>query len=385
MLSVEKLAALAGQWALEPGITYLNHGSFGPSPRPVLVARRAWQERLQANPINFLNREMEGALAAARQRLGQFVGCSADDLVLTDNATFAMNIVAQSFPLAAGDEVLVTDHEYGADVRIWQQRCDTTRARLVTARLPRPLSSADEVVAALFACATPRTRLLVFSHVTSPTAVVLPAEAICRRARELGLAVCIDGPHAIGMRPLDLAALDCDYYAASCHKWLSAPIGSGFLYVHPRAQTGIRSPVVSWGKPFGEVKTWRDELVWLGTRDPSALLAIPAAVDFFEAVGWEEFRAHGHALARLAREKIGELTGLEPLVPDSVDWYGSMISLPMPAGVDQSLQRTLWEQHRIEIPLTLWQDRWWIRPSCHLYTLSEDIERLVDALRGLLP
>ncbi len=384
MLSAEKLAALDGQWPLDQGITYFNHGSFGPSPRPVLAARQAWQERLQTNPINFLNREMEGALAAARQRLGQFVGCSDDDLVLVDNATFAMNIVAQSFPLATGDEVLLTDHEYGADVRIWQQRCEAVGARLVTARLPRPLASADEVVAALFACATPRTKLLVFSHVTSPTAVVLPAEAICRRARELGLAICIDGPHAIGMRPLNLATLDCDFYAASCHKWLSAPIGSGFLYVHPRAQTGIRSPVISWGKPFGQVKTWRDELVWLGTRDPSALLTIPAALDFFAAVGWEDFRAHGHALARLAREKISELTGLEPLVPDSVDWYGSMISLPMPTVDGPALQRNLWEQHQIEIPLTQWQDRWWIRPSCHLYTRAADIERLVEALRGLL-
>ena len=384
MLSAEKLAALGSQWSLGEGITYLNHGSFGPSPRPVLAARQAWQQRLQSNPINFLNREMEGALAETRQRLGEFVGCSADDLVLVDNATFAMNIVAQSMPLAAGEEVLLTDHEYGADVRIWQRRCDAAGARLVTARLPQPLSSADEVVAALFNHATPRTRLLVFSHVTSPTAVVLPAEAICRRARELGLTVCVDGPHAIGMRPLDLAALDCDYYAASCHKWLSAPIGSGFLYVHPRVQAGIRSPVVSWGKPLGEVKSWRDELVWLGTRDPSSLLAIPAALDFFETVGWDEFRAHGHGLARLAREKISELTGLEPLVPDSADWYGTMISLPLPAAIGPSLQRSLWERHRIEIPLTQWQDRWWIRPSCHLYTREADIERLVAALGGLL-
>jgi isopenicillin-N epimerase len=384
MLSAEKLAALASQWQLEPGITYFNHGSFGPSPRPVLAARQAWHERLQRNPINFLNRELNGALAAARQRLGQFVGCPGDDLVLVDNATFAMNIVAHSLPLAAGDEVLLTDHEYGADVRIWQHRCDAVGARVVTARLPQPLSSSEEVVAAIFAHASPRTRLLVFSHVSSPTAVVLPAQAICRRARKLGLAVCIDGPHAVGMRPLNLAAHDCDYYAASCHKWLSAPLGSGFLYVHPRAQQGIRSPIVSWGTPPGKVKTWRDELVWLGTRDLSSMLAIPAALDFFDEVGWDDFREHGHSLAQLAREKISAVTELSPLVPDSLEWYGSMISLPVPPGFDQSLQVNLWERYRIEIPLTLWQDRWWIRPSCHLYTRVEDIDRLVNALRALL-
>ena len=246
--------------------------------------------------------------------------------------------------------------------------------------------SAEGVVSALFAHASARTRLLVFSHVTSPTAVVLPAEAICRRARELGLTVCIDGPHAVGMRPLDLAALDCDYYATSCHKWLSAPIGSGFLYVHSRAQVSIRTPVISWGKPAGDEKTWRDELVWLGTRDPAALLAIPAAIDFMTQVGWDEFRAHGHGLARLGRERrSSELTGLEPLVPDNAaEWYGTMISLPLPPGQDQSLQRSLWERYRIEPkPVTRWHDRWWIRPSCHLYTRPEDIERLVEALREL--
>ena len=165
---------------------------------------------------------------------------------------------------------------------------------------------------------------------------------------------------------------------------MSAPIGSGFLYVHPRAQAGIRSPVVSWGKPYGDVKTWRDELVWLGTRDLSSLLSIPAALDFLEGVGCEEFRAHGHSLSRLAREKIGALTGLEPLVPDSDEWYGTMISLPIPPGHGPTLQQTLWERYRIEIPLTHWQDRWWIRPSCHLYTRAEDIQRLVDALREII-
>jgi isopenicillin-N epimerase len=369
---------------LRPGVTYLNHGSFGPAPRSVLAARQAWFEQLESEPVDFFNRQLDPALAAVRDRLGGMIGCSGDDLALVDNATVAMNCVARSVRLRAGDEVLVTDHEYGAVVRLWQQECDAAGARVVTATLPEPLISAEETADALVSAATSRTRLVVFSHVTSPTAVVLPAEAICRRARAAGLTVCIDGPHAVGMLPLDLARLDCDYYTASCHKWLSAPLGSGFLYVHPRNQASVRPAIVSWGKPMAAAPSWRDEFVWQGTRDPSAALSIPAALDFFESVGWEAFRAHTHEMASIARRLITEVTGLEPLVPDSPDWYASMISLPLPAGSEPSLQTALWERYRIEIPLTPWKGRVWIRPSCHLYTRLEHLELLARALRELL-
>lgn len=371
-------------WNIAPDVVYLNHGSFGPSPRGVMEERQRWFERLEANPMDFFVRQFDGLLDHVRERLSSFVGCEAGDLVFVDNATAAMNVVAQSFRLDPGDEVLVTDHEYGAVLRLWRATCERAGAIMVGAELPHPLTSADEVVEKLFASVTSRTKLIVVSHVTSPTAVVLPVEVICRRARVLGIAVAIDGPHALAMRELDLRGLDCDYYAASCHKWLCAPFGTGFLYAHPRRQQAIRPAVMSWGHtsrgPFGR---WQDEFDWVGTRDPSGILAIPAAIDFLESHDVETFRQHGHELASYARAKFTELTGLEPLTPDSEEWYGTMVASEVKTTDLRALQQSLWQQHRIEIAATEWKGRKLMRVSCHLYTTRQEIDLLLGALRNL--
>jgi len=319
-----------------------------------------------------------------RKRLGRFLNASGDDLVLVDNATVGMNVVARSVPLSPGDEVLTTDHEYGAVMRIWQRTCERSGARLVVQALPCPLDDVQACVDRIFAGASARTRLLVFSHVTSPTAVTLPAAAICCKARELGIPVCIDGPHALVAEPVDLAALDCDYYTASCHKWLLTPVGAGLLYVHPRAQAGIQPAIISWGWTFGQDPSWRDEFNWTGTRDPTPVLCIPAALDFLESIGVDAFRQRTHFLAKLARARISALTGLRALVPDDPAWYGSMISLPVPADDAPRLQDALWEQFWIEVPVFDWQDRKLVRVSCQVYTSPEDIDRLTVALGQLL-
>ncbi|MEX2186613.1 MAG: aminotransferase class V-fold PLP-dependent enzyme, partial [Pirellulales bacterium] len=228
---------------------------------------------------------------------------------------------------------------------------------------------------------TPRTKLLVFSHITSPTAVILPAAELCRLARDRGVRVCIDGPHAVATLPLALDALACDYYTASCHKWLSAPLGSGFLYVHPRHHGEIDVPVLSWGRLQPALPTcWTDELTWQGTRDPSAYLSVSAAIDYLDAVGIEAYRERTHYLARYARRRIEELTGREAFVPDDAAWYGSMIALPLPAGDGPALQRRLREEFGIETPVVAWAGRRFIRVSGHLYTSTADIDHLVTSL-----
>lgn len=382
-------------WALRPGVTYLNHGSFGPSPSEVIAERQRWFEALESEPMDLLARQLEPALHQAADRLGRFVGTRGENLVFVDNATTGMNVVAASVRLSAGDEVLTTNHEYGAVARMWQRRCSQVGARLVVGDLPHRPTSREEVVQALFEGATPRTRLIVVSHVTSPTAMILPVEDICRLARARGIPVCVDGPHALAMTPLALDALDCDYYVASCHKWLSAPLGSGFLYVHPRAQRAVQPLVVSWGGwPDEDLADWRKEFTWVGTRDPSAWLSVPAAISFLERIGLDVFRRHAHALACYARQRITTLTGRAALVPDEAAWYGTMISLPLvdeslppPDGSDNPgrvLQRRLWQEHSIEVPIVHWQGHWLVRVSCHLYTQRDDIDRLVDALARLL-
>lgn len=373
-------------WDLRPGVAYLNHGSFGPAPRPVREAWRRWNDELQAEPVDFFNRIMPDALEAALARLAAFVGTRTENLVFVDNATAGMNVAADSIRLSPGDEVLITDHDYGAVIRIWQRACDRAGARLIVQPVGVPIVNEEQLIENVLSGVTPRTRVLVFSHITSLTAIVFPAEALCRAARQRGLTVCIDGPHALAMRDVDLDRLDGDYYMASCHKWLCAPFGSGFLYVHPRNQSGVQPAILSWGRhpPWKRDLTWRDEFTWLGTRDPAAWLAVPAAIEFLtQNVGLDLFRRHTHELARFARQRIVELTGLEPLVPDDPAWYGSMISLPLPAGDALALHEALWRE-QIEVPIVDWQGQRLVRVSCHLYTQPEEIERLLAALRRLL-
>jgi len=378
-------AQLRRQWLFPPEITFLNHGSFGPAPRPVLDARQRWLEVVQSNPMDFFVRKYGGHLDVVRERLGAYVGAAARDLAFIANATVGMNAVAASVRLQPGDEVLLNDHEYGAVIRIWQRACDQAGAKLIVQPIPVPLTSPEQIVAAIVGGITPRTRMVVFSHITSATAIIFPVEALCREVRRRGVAVCIDGPHAVAMRPLNLAALDCDYYLASCHKWLAAPIGCVFMYVHPRAQETLQPATLSWGRlPQESGIRWNYELEWAGTHDPSATLAIPTAMDFLDEIGLEAFRQYTHRLAQYARDKISNLTGLEPLTPDTPDWYGSMIALPLPAGEAMPLQTTLWQRYQIESLILNWNNQRLLRVSCHVYTSEEDLERLTTALREVL-
>jgi isopenicillin-N epimerase len=269
--------------------------------------------------------------------------------------------------------------------RIWERACQRASAQLKTAVLPAHFQDPDEVVDALMSACNERTRLIVVSHITSPTAITLPVAQICERARQQGIAVCVDGPHALAQIPLDLDQLDCDFYTASCHKWLSAFFGSGFLYVHPRQQPSIRPLLLSWGKlPPDEPSKWYDEFFWLGTRDVSALLTIPVALDVLEEIGWEHFRQHGHQLARFARHQLVERLGTSCLVDDDPCWYSNMAHVELPVQDGSQLQQALWDQHRIEVPVVNWQDRWFIRVSCYLYNEQAEVDQLVEALAGLL-
>lgn len=389
-------------WQFPDGVTYLNHGSFGPAPGPVLAARAEWQARLNANPMDFFLRQMPEALDLARQILAEFVRCSPSQLAFVSNATAGMNVAAASISLQPGDEVLLTDHEYGAVVRLWGRRCRDTGAKMVTARLPLPLTSTDDVVEAVFRSATARTKVLVVSHVTSPTGVILPVKEICEQARERGIISIVDGPHAVAMLDLNLSRIPCDFYTASCHKWLSAPFGSGFLVVRGKHQQGLTPPVVSWGRNFrGLPPVWQDEFHWPGTFDPAGWLSVPAAIDVLKREGLESFRARTFALATEARKLLEQLPAaqsvLGALLPPggAGEWCGSMSAVPLnlppvelPPGVPHPLQQWLWEEKRTEIPVMVWRNLHLLRVSCHLYNdaaqvrkLAEDVGEWVDEQR----
>ena len=383
----------ASFWKLDPDTTYLNHGSFGPSPLPVQQARAAWSERLERQPMRFFCQEMEAELDSASAVLAEFLQTLPERLALIDNATVAMNVVATSLDLKPGDEVLITDHEYGAVKNIWQAMCRESGATLATVTLPFP-PTADDVVSAIKSATTPRTRLIVVSHVTSATACILPIKAICQMARSHRIPVCVDGPHAIAMLDVNLNDLGCDYYCASGHKWLCAPFGSGFLWVHPRHHASIRCPIISWGGSIaGRPATWKDRINWLGTRDPAPLLAMADAVRFFIPERLQQYRQHAHALVSHARRALLEMPGVGTFcTPDESDFVSmAAVELPQPPGwkpgyhgSPDPLQIELRDRHQIEIPVGSWNGHRFLRVSAHLYTTPADIERLLAALQTSL-
>jgi isopenicillin-N epimerase len=377
-------------WQLDPDCVYLNHGSFGPSPIPVQEARARWSDRLERQPMKFFCGDMEEELECTAQVLARFLGTQPDRLVLLDNATFAMNVVASSVMLKADDEVLLTDHEYGAVRNTWQAKCRDSGAKMTTAVLPFPPED-DGTVRAIEAAITPKTKLIVISHVTSATACILPVKAVCQMAHRHNIPVCVDGPHAIAMLDVNLSDLGCDYYCASCHKWLCAPFGSGFLWVHPKHQSSIRCPIVSWGGSIaGRPASWKDRTNWLGTRDPAPLLAIADAIQFFSPERLAAYRTHSHEMVTKARRALLEIPGADVFCTRHESDYVSMVAVELPQtngwtpgyhGHPDLLQTTLRDQHQIELLMGSWSGRRFMRISSHLYTTEDQINRLVAAVR----
>ncbi|MDX1963526.1 MAG: aminotransferase class V-fold PLP-dependent enzyme [Pirellulales bacterium] len=380
---------VAEEWQFPPGVTYLNHGSFGPPPRIVQASQAQWRARMNANPMEFFDRVLEPAWFAARDILAKLVGASPDNLVFQENCTAAMNAVARSVIMRTGDEVLLTDHEYGAVVRIWQRKCQESGAHEpIIARLTTPFTTAQQVVDDILAAITPRTTIVVLSHITSATAVTLPVAHITAAIRACHgerVIVVVDGPHAVAQLDLGLDALDCDFYVASCHKWLCAPLGSGFLYAHPRWQANLSAPILSWGRvPPAQPREPRDEFLWPGTRDHSPYLTIPAAIDFLgQTVGWSQFREYTFGLAAHAKERLTAIYGRPPLAPATMEWCGTMALVELPPGDAPPIKRALWEQYGIECPVLNWQNRRFVRVSAHLYNTVDQIERLCAALSNL--
>lgn len=405
MTAQNKVASnLRDLFLLRSDVVFLNHGSFGACPRPVFDAYQQWQLELERQPVEFLGRRFGGLLREAREALAAVVGAQADDLVYVPNATTGLNTVARSLALEPGDQVLTTNHEYGALDRTWRFVCARRGATYVNRPLPLPISSADEVVEQLWAGVTERTRVLFLSHITSPTALILPVQELVRRARAAGIITIVDGAHVPGQIPVDLEALEADFYAGNCHKWLCSAKGSGFLYVRREMQHLLEPLVVSWGwEPEqttllsldgGESSPFILQQEWQGTRDFAPYLSVPAAIQFQAEHDWPRVREECHELVRYAREAIGELTGLGQICPDSPEWYAQMATIPLPPCDAAELKRRLYDDYRIEVPIIEWPalgragtggGRQFVRVSVQGYNTREDVEELVKALTTLLP
>jgi isopenicillin-N epimerase len=370
---------LRDEFLLDQSVTFLNHGSFGACPRAVFERYQHWQLELERQPVLFLGRRLEELLAEARAALGAYVGADPGDLVFVPNATTGVNVAARALGLRAGDEVLTTNLEYGALDLTWEHVCAEVGATYVRTPIRLPVESAEEIVEEVWAGVGARTRVLFVSHHTSSTALTLPVAELCRRARDAGLRTVVDGAHVPGHLPLDLRSLDADYYAGNCHKWLGAPKGAGFLYVRRELQRDIHPLVISWGYE-GDDPGFLSRHEKQGTRDPSAYLTVPDAIEWQSRHDWDAVRLRCHELARAARTELD----LEPLAPDSPEFFRQMVTLRLPDGAPEDLQERLYDEHRIEVPVFDHGAGRLIRPSFQGYNDADDLERLRVALDALL-
>lgn len=380
---------LRKQFQLDRSITFLNHGSFGATPRPVFREYQRWQRELEKQPVEFLGRRFAKSMAGARAALGTYLGTHADNLVYVQNATIAMNIVAHSLELSPGDEVLTSGHEYGAMDRTWSFLSKQRGFRYIHQPVSIPLQTPDQWVREFWAGVTKNTRVIFLSHITSATALILPVSDIIQKARSAGILTVIDGAHAPGQIPLHLDSLGADFYGGNLHKWLCAPKGAGFLFARPEVQGRLKPLVVSWGyesdTPSGS--TFIDHHEWWGTRDVAAFLSVPAAIEFQKRHQWETVRDACHELARESQRQICEITGLAPLHAwrKAENWFRQMFTAPLPADSDLvELKNRLYNEYRIEVPVHEWNGNKLIRVSVQGYNTRKDLETLRMALLRLV-
>jgi isopenicillin-N epimerase len=387
-------------WLLDPGIIFLNHGSFGACPERILEAQNVWRRRIERQPVNFMVRELENHLDSARQALAQFVGAATDDLVFVPNTTTGINTVLRSLSFQPGDELIVTDQEYNASRNALNFVAERSGARVVIAKIPFPFRDEDELVQPVLACVTPKTRLALLDHVTSQTAVIQPIARLVSELKQRGVDTLVDGAHAPGMVPLDLQQLAAAYYTGNCHKWLCAPKGAAFLCVPPAKQTLIRPLTISHGANSARQDRSRYllEFGWMGTADPTACLSVPDALQFMSKAvpgGWPRIMEHNRALALAARKRVCAALNIPEPCPDQ--FIGSLVAVPIPPAPQNALPRlpfneyplqdVLREKHGIEVPVISWPapPQRVLRFSAQVYNSLPQYDLLAQALIKELP
>jgi isopenicillin-N epimerase len=392
-------------WRLDPTITFLNHGSFGSCPTPVLEAQAEFRERMESDPVRFLDRELLGLLDATRAEVGAFFGADPDGIAFIPNATTGVNTVLKSLRFKPGDELLTTDHEYNAILNTVREVGRRDGAHVVIAAIPFPLRDPAEALQAILDAVTPHTRLAVLSHITSPTGIVLPIANIVRELEGRGVATIVDAAHAPGMVPLDVDGLGASYWVGNGHKWLCAPKGASVLWVRRDLRDRIHPLVTSHGAndPGTERTRFRAEFDWPGTVDPSPFLSLPAAIRFGAELlpgGWPALMAANHDLAIRGRDLLCDRLGVEPPAPNEMIGAMATVQLNLPLDDDAvaTFRDELAEVDLIEVPIVGWPvpgareggaggqpKSTWVRISMQQYNSLDDVERLADALVRRLP
>jgi len=374
------------QFLLNPAITFLNFGSFGATPKPIFENYQHWQKVLEAEPVQFIAFDGFNYLAESRAALAKYIGCAdQDDLVYVTNPSFAINLIAKNFPLKAGDEILTTDIEYGACDRTWNFYCEKAGATYRRQKINLPITTKEKFIDDFFAGVTPNTKAIFISQITSSTGLIFPVKEVCEIAKSKGLITIVDGAHVPGHIPFNLSEMQADFYTGACHKWMMAPKGCSFLYAHKSVQHLCDPLIVSWGykalKPSHSA--FLDYHQMIGTRDFSAFLTVPTCIKFMAENDWITVRTACHEMVLANAQRFYDLLESKPISPLTNEWIGQMISIPIKTNAPEVLQRRLFTDYKIEIPIMRQENDVYMRYSINAFNTIENLDTLYHALSEL--
>jgi len=371
---------------LDPQVTYLNHGSFGACPKPIFEDYQKWQLLLEREPVQFIQKNAPLFLKESKIALGKFINCDPEDFFFTPNPTMAVNTIMRSLELKAGDEILSTNHEYGAMDRTWNFFSRKSGAKYIRQRVSVPIISKEQILEDFWKGYNPNTKVIFINQISSATALIFPVKEICDRAKELGLITIVDGAHVPGHIPFDLTELKADFYTGTLHKWMLTPKGCSFLYVSKQFQDKIDPLVVSWGydseAPSGNRFLDYHELQ--GTRDISAFLTAPAAIKFLQENDWETKSRECRELISANYKRFCDLVGSQPICPITEEFLGQMCSIPINCDKPAVLKDLLFDNYQIEIPVMKIDDDVYLRISVNAYNSQSDLDKLYAAVEDIM-
>lgn len=377
---------MKSQFLLDPDITFLNHGSFGACPKPIFEEYQRFQLELENEPVYFIQKKQAAYLKIAKERLAKYIGCNANDFFFTPNPTFAINTIMRSLDLNAGDEILSTNHEYGAMDRIWNFYCKNSGAKYVRQNISFPVVSQEQILEEFWSGYTSKTKIIFLNQISSCTALIFPVKEICDKARELGLITIIDGAHVPGQIDLDITDLNPDFYTGTLHKWMLAPKGSSFLYVKQSFQEMLDPLIVGWGYESvspGESQ-FLDYQEYQGTRDISAFLCTPKVIDFLEENNWKRKAKECRQIVLDNYQRFCDLLNTQPLCPITEEFLGQMASIPIKTSNPLTLKELLFNTYKIEIPVMPLNGNYFLRYSINAYNGQEDLDVLFQALQEII-
>ncbi len=377
---------LKSQFLIRPDVTYLGFGSFGACPKPIFEDYQKWQLELETEPVQFITVNGYQYLKKSREALAEYIHCNANDVVYTTNPSYAINCIAKSLKLNAGDEILSTDLEYGALERTWNYYCKKSGATFVRQHVSLPIVSKEKFIEDFFKGLSAKTKAIFISQITSTTSLVFPVKEICEIAKAKGLLTIVDGAHSPGHVPINLQELKADVFTGACHKWMMTPKGCSFLFVRKEFQYMFDPLVISWGfeSAFPSDSQFLDYHQLQGTRDFSGFLTVPKALTFMKENNWEKVSADCKTLARTNYARFCELLGTKPLCPITEEFLGQMCSMEINTTEPEKLQRHLFEKYLIEIPVMRHLDKMYIRYSIQAFNSQADLAILYKALSEII-